>query len=158
MFPKHSITASFLLLSSSLFSLSTFAESGPLVAEMKVYRVEASEKSKVLLTEKDQVKPKQVLEYQVEYQNISTNSLKQVDLTLPIPAYVSFNGNVQPSKDSYASTDGVNFAKFPLTRIEDGKRVNVPFSEYRVLQWKIKEFKPKQKIVVAAQTQVNATP
>jgi len=41
--------------------------------------------------------------------------------------------------------------------MENGKKVNVPLAEYRVLQWNVSELKPKQKITVSAQVQVNTS-
>lgn len=141
-----------------LMSSAAIAQENPLKAEMSVYQVNLEKNQKIKSQQTDTTKPNDVLEYQVEYTNTAAQSLQKVNLTLPIPAFVTYTGVSQPVKDFYASTDGQNFAKAPLTRVVNGKRVNVPFSEYRALQWKINEFKPKQKIVVSAQVRVNATP
>ena len=132
-----------------------YANENPLSAQMKVFQVNVDKNTQKELKTTDQVKPNQVLEYQVTYSNQSNSSLKALKLNLPLPAYVSYTGKNTP-KNTYASTDGVHFAKAPLTRIENGKKVNVPLSEYRALQWQVDELKPKQKITVAAQVRVNA--
>lgn len=132
-----------------------YANENPLSAQMKVFQVNVDKNTQKELKTTDQVKPNQVLEYQVTYSNQSNSSLKTLKLNLPLPAYVSYTGKNTP-KNTYASTDSVHFAKAPLTRVENGKKVNVPLSEYRALQWQVDELKPKQKITVAAQVRVNA--
>lgn len=122
-------------------------------AEMTVSKIEANKKTALKTT--DQVEPKDVLMYEVEYKNISTQSLKDVRLNMPIPTHVTYIGHASPGA-FYASTDGVKFAKAPLMRVENGKQVQIPLNEYRVLQWEIKDFKPKQEVKVSAQVRVNS--
>ena len=145
-------------LSSSVLGMSSsvYANDVPLKAEMKVFQVDAGKKNKKELKATDQVKPKDVLEYRVDYSNVSSNSLKNLKLNLPLPEFVTYTGQSVP-KDTYASLDGKSFAKAPLTRMENGKKVNVPLREYRALQWNVNELKPKQKISVSAQVRVNAS-
>lgn len=132
------------------------ANSNPLEAQMKVFQVEENKKPPKELKATDQVKPNSTLEYRVIYLNTSANSLKNLKLNLPLPEHVTYTGQSMP-KDTYASLDGKAFAKAPLTRMENGKKVNVPLREYRVLQWSVSELKPKQKITVSAQVKVNAS-
>ncbi|WP_313564274.1 hypothetical protein [Acinetobacter sp.] len=148
------IPLSLLLISG--FTTYSFANSQALIADMKVFQIEANQKVKKELKATDQVKPKALLEYKVEYSNVSSQSLKDLKLNLPLPADVTYTGQSLP-KDAYASLDGKSFAKAPLTRMENGKKVNVPLAEYRVLQWNVSELKPKQKIIVSAQVQVNTS-
>lgn len=142
----------------SIFALSfsglSFAETSPLVANMKVFSVNSSNESKKELKATDEVKPNSLLEYQVTYSNQSAKSLNSLKLNLPLPAHVTYNGKSFPM-NTYASTDGIHFAKAPLTRLEKGKKVNVPLNEYRVLQWNVTELKAKQKTVISAQVRVN---
>lgn len=158
MFVKSKNKMILLLLSAISIGSTTHAstDNQPLVADMKVFQVETNQKVKKELKATDQVKPKALLEYKVEYSNISNQSLKNLKLNLPLPADVTYTGQSLP-KDAYASVDGKNFAKAPLTRMENGKKVNVPLVEYRVLQWNVSELKPKQKIIVSAQVQVNTS-
>lgn len=146
--------ASLLLFAGALVNFS-YAGTEALTADMKVYKVDQINK-KNELKPSDQVKPKELLEYKVEYSNVSSQSLKNLKLNLPLPNYVTYTGQSLP-KDTYASVDGKNFAKAPLTRLENGKKVNVPLNEYRVLQWNVNELKPKQKITVSAQVRVNTS-
>ena len=123
--------ASFLLIGGALVNFS-YAATEALTADMKVYKVDQLYKKKELKPS-DQVKPNTLLEYKVEYSNVSANSLKNLKLNLPLPEFVTYTGQSVP-KDTYASIDGKFFAKAPLTRVENGKKVNVPLNEYRVLQ------------------------
>lgn len=152
---KLSLSPLFLLLISGLTTYS-FANSQALIADMKVFQLEANQKVKKELKATDQVKPQALLEYKVEYSNASSQSLKNLKLNLPLPVDVTYTGQSLP-KDAYASVDGKSFAKAPLTRMENGKKVNVPLAEYRFLQWNVSELKPKQKIIVSAQVQVNTS-
>lgn len=146
--------ASFLLIGGALVNFS-YAATEALTADMKVYKVDQLHKKKELKPS-DQVKPNTLLEYKVEYSNVSANSLKNLKLNLPLPDFVTYTGQSVP-KDTYASIDGKFFAKAPLTRVENGKKVNVPLNEYRVLQWNVNELKAKQKITVSAQVRVNTS-
>lgn len=152
---KLSLSPLLLLLISGLTTYS-FANSQALIADMKVFQLEANQKVKKELKATDQVKPQALLEYKVEYSNASSQSLKNLKLNLPLPVDVTYTGQSLP-KDAYASVDGKSFAKAPLTRMENGKKVNVPLAEYRFLQWNVSELKPKQKIIVSAQVQVNTS-
>jgi hypothetical protein len=139
------------------FSQFTYAETSPLKAEMNVFKVtDVKKNTKKELKATDQVKPKEVLEYQVNYSNVSSDKLKGLKLNLPIPTHVSYIGTSSPN-NAFASVDGVNFEKAPLTRVVNGKKVMVPLNEYRALQWQVNELKPKQKISVHAQVRVNAS-
>ncbi|MBU3848734.1 MAG: hypothetical protein H9855_17580 [Candidatus Acinetobacter avistercoris] len=149
-----SIPLSLLLLTG--LTTQTFADSQALIADMKVFQIEVNQKVKKELKTTDQVKPKALLEYQVEYSNVSSQSLKNLKLNLPLPVDVTYTGQHLP-QNIYASIDGKNFAKAPLTRMENGKKVNVPLTEYRVLQWNLSELKPKQKTIISAQVQVNTS-
>ncbi|WP_249409259.1 hypothetical protein [Acinetobacter sp. SFB] len=153
---KKPILIPLLLLVTAGFTTPAFANSPALVADMKVFQLEANQKLTKELKTTDQVKPKALLEYKVEYSNVSSQNLKNLKLNLPLPADVTYTGQSLPT-DAYASLDGKSFAKAPLTRMENGKKVNVPLTEYRVLQWNVTELKPKQKIIVSAQVQVNTS-
>lgn len=132
------------------------AADNPLKAEMQVFQVTGDQKQvKKVLQPTDKIKPNSVLEYKVDYSNVSKSSLKGLKLNLPIPEHVTYTGTSAP-QNTLASTDGVNFAKAPLTRLVEGKKVMVPLSEYRALQWHVAELKPKQTISVKAQVRVNS--
>ena len=155
---NKSLFSSLICVSSlNIFSLQpVIAAESPLVAQMHVYEiVDAKKQIKTELRPETQVKPNSTLEYKVNYSNRSMNSLKGLKLNLPIPEHVSYMGTALP-QNVYASTDGVNFAKAPLTHMVDGKKTLVPLQQYRVLQWHVTELKPKQTISVAAHVRVNA--
>lgn len=150
---QKSLCLVFLSISAFTLANSTYANTQPLNAQMKVFQVELKQKKELKAT--DQIKPNTLLEYKVEYSNVSVNTLKNLKLNLPLPEHVTYIGQSLP-KDVYASVDGKNFAKAPLTRIENGKKINIPLREYRALQWNVVELNPKQKTVVSAQVRVNA--
>jgi hypothetical protein len=132
------------------------ANNNSLNAQMHVFQIiDASKNIQKELKADDQVKPNSVLEYRVDYSNISSASLKNLKLNLPLPAQVSYLGQSFPA-NAYASTDGVTFAKAPLEKVVNGKKVKVPLSEYRVLQWNVSELKAKQKVSISARVKVNA--
>lgn len=139
-----------------IFSSVSFAADHPLTAEMQVLEVtEGTHQVKKVLSPTAKIKPNSLLEYKVDYSNVSKNSLKALKLNLPIPEHVTYIGTSAP-KNAFASVDGVNFEKAPLTRVVNGKKVMVPLNEYRALQWQVNELKPKQTISVHAQVRVNA--
>lgn len=145
----------FLLSISMVYPAVSVAKTETLIADMKVFKLEKSQKVKKELKATDSVKPKELLEYNVKYSNVSGQTLKNLKLNLPLPQHVTYTGQ-SLAGETYASIDGKNFAKAPLTRIENGKRVNVPLQEYRVLQWHVTELKAQQKTVISAQVRVNA--
>ena len=65
-----------------------YANENPLSAQMKVFQVNVDKNTQKELKNTDQVKPNQVLEYQVKYSNQSNSSLKALKLNLLLPAYV----------------------------------------------------------------------
>lgn len=151
---QKSLCLVFLSISAVALANNVYANTSPLDAQMKVFQVNSQKKKELKAT--DQVKPNALLEYKVEYSNVSSNSLKNLKLNLPLPEHVTYTGQSFPN-DTYASLDGKKFFKAPLTRIENGKKINVPLREYRVLQWNVVELKSKQKTVVSAQVRVNAS-
>ncbi|CAM3031727.1 hypothetical protein [Acinetobacter celticus] len=153
---KNSLCVVFLSMSALTTTHLVYADDQPLKAEMKVFQLDTSKNTKKELKATDQVKPNSVLEYRVDYLNTSAKNLKNLKLNLPLPVSVNYTGQSFP-KDTYASLDGKNFAKAPLTRLENGKKVNIPLREYRALQWNVSELKPKQKISVSAQVRVNTS-
>lgn len=143
----------FLLAVGGICSPHTYAEA--LNANFKVYKIEADKKKRELKST-DQVQPSTLLEYQVTYSNNTASNLKNLKLNLPLPVYVSYVGTSLPT-NALASTDGINFSKTPLTRVVNGKKVNIPLTEYRVLQWNVSELKAKQNTTISAQVRVNTS-
>ena len=95
-----------------------------------------------------------VIQYKATYTNTINQSINDLAVTLPIPANMTFTGEVSPAS-AQASTDGKNYADMPLMRKVDGKMVKIPYSEYRTLRWNIKLLPAKKSAAVALNTTVN---
>ena len=119
----------------------------PLQAEVKVL-LTANKIIKVDGTEKkepgDTAKPGEVIEYVAEYKNPDKSAVKNVVANLPVPAGMEYLPNTAAPNQVMASTGDGNYAPVPLkreVRCADGKVTQelVPYSEYRVLRWKLGE-------------------
>lgn len=78
-----------------------------------------------------------VIQYKATYTNTVNQNINDLAVTLPIPANMTFTGDVSPAS-AQASVDGKNYADMPLIRKVDGKVVKIPLSEYRSIRWNIK--------------------
>lgn len=78
-----------------------------------------------------------VIQYKATYTNTVNQNINDLAVTLPIPANMTFTGDVSPTS-AQASVDGKNYADMPLMRKIDDKVVKIPLSEYRSIRWNIK--------------------
>jgi hypothetical protein len=92
-----------------------------------------------------------IIQYKATYTNTVNQNINDLAVTLPIPANMTFNGEVTPAS-AQASIDGKNYADMPLMRKVDGKMVKIPYSEYRTLRWNIKLLPAKKSAAVALNT------
>lgn len=95
-----------------------------------------------------------VIQYKATYSNTINENINDLAVTLPIPANMTFNGEVSPAS-AQGSIDGKNYADMPLMRKVDGKMVKIPFSEYRTLRWNIKLLPANKSASVALNTIVD---
>lgn len=95
-----------------------------------------------------------VIQYKATYTNTINKNINDLAVTLPIPANMTFTGEVSPAS-AQASIDGKNYADIPLLRKVDGKIVKIPFSEYRTLRWNIKLLPAQKSVAVALNTIVD---
>ena len=95
-----------------------------------------------------------VIQYKAIYTNTINENINDLAVTLPIPANMTFTGEVSPTS-AQASIDGKNYADIPLMRKVDGKMVKIPFSEYRTLRWNIKLLPANKSAAVALNTIVD---
>lgn len=95
-----------------------------------------------------------VVQYKATYTNTVNQNINDLAVTLPIPANMTFTGEVSPVS-AQASIDGKNYADMPLMRKVDGKLVKIPLSEYRSLRWNIKLLPAKKSASVALNTIVD---
>ena len=95
-----------------------------------------------------------VIQYKATYTNTVNQNINDLAVTLPIPANMTFTGEVSPAS-AQASIDGKNYAAMPLMRKVDGKMVKIPLSEYRTLRWDIKLLPANKSAAVALNTIVD---
>ncbi|MBE0446047.1 hypothetical protein [Psychrobacter sp. FME5] len=95
-----------------------------------------------------------IIQYKATYTNTINENINDLAVTLPIPANMTFTGEVSPAS-AQASIDGKNYADIPLLRKVDGKIVKIPFSEYRTLRWNIKLLPAQKSAAVALNTIVD---
>jgi uncharacterized repeat protein (TIGR01451 family) len=142
--------------------LAQAAQPGAVEAVLVVWQVPDTANGRPVLVMAKQVKPGDVLSYQVTYINKGAKAVRQVVATLPIPAkdMVFVPGSAWPAGAS-ASTDGRHFTRLPLKRLvvlPDGQREMrlVPPREYRALRWELGELAPGQSRQVNARMRVDA--
>ena len=92
-----------------------------------------------------------VIQYKAVYTNTINENISDLAVTLPIPANMTFTGEVSPTS-AQGSIDGKNYADMPLMRKVDGKMVKIPFSEYRTLRWNIKLLPANKSAAVSLNT------
>ncbi|WGV13792.1 hypothetical protein QJS82_03690 [Psychrobacter maritimus] len=92
-----------------------------------------------------------VIQYKAVYTNTINENISDLAVTLPIPANMTFTGEVSPTS-AQGSIDGKNYADMPLMRKVDGKMVKIPFSEYRTLRWNIKLLPASKSAAVSLNT------
>ena len=126
-------------------------------------KVEIGADKKEVLSEAKTAKPADVIEYQVTYSNKGKTAVRDLAATLPIPADTEFmRGSNTPGATRAALADG-KFASIPLKRkvkLPSGKEeeIEVPFSEYRSLQWSLGELAAGKSVVVSARVRVSDAP
>ena len=126
-------------------------------------KVEMNADKKEVLSEAKSAKPADVIEYQVTYTNKGKTAVSNLAATLPIPADTEFmRGSGKPGTARATLGDG-KFAAIPLKRkvkLPSGKEeeINVPFSEYRALQWSLGELAAGKSVVVSARVRVSDAP
>lgn len=101
------------------------------------------------------IKPGEVIEYQVTYQNTTKRGISQLQATLPIPKETEYIPNTANPAAVQASLDGVNYAPVPLRRtvkLANGQMAeqDVPVVEYRSLRWTLGDLSASQKKTVSA--------
>ena len=143
-----------------LLSVSTaWAEKDPVTVVMEAHKVSVDDKGKEHLNPADEAKPADIVEYKATYTNNTDHGISNLLATVPIPAGMVFqDSNYKPSR-VMATIDGKAYKAVPLMRkvqLADGswKKVKVPLSEYRSLQWKLGKLKAKSEKVVSARMKV----
>jgi hypothetical protein len=107
---------------------------------MEVKKVVKAADGKESLESADQAKPGDILQYTAVYVNKSKNNLRDLEATIPVPAYTEYVAGSSRPAGAKASVDGQNFQSIPIRRRAkqaDGKEVMqlVPYADYRTLRW-----------------------
>ncbi len=136
------------------------AESGQVTAKLSAFKVIKTPKGEEKLKPTQRVNPGDIVEYQVVYRNQGRDSAKQLLATLPVPKGMSYlPSDTYPAKPQ-ASLDGKRYASMPLmhwVRLPDGSLVQreVPYSQYRSLQWNLGNLEVGSETTVRARVRVN---
>jgi len=138
------------------------ASKSPLLITLSQKHIVVDAKGNETLENVTKVKPGDILEYSAIYHNRSKQALSGVKASLPVPkGLIYIKQSAKPSAVQ-ASTDGVKYAAEPLKRMEklpSGKEqeVDVPYAEYRGLQWQLGEFPANKQVTVSARMRVIET-
>lgn len=136
-------------------SLMSFAHADDaLKMQLSANKVVTNSDGKVTYTPVNTAPAGTVVQYKATYSNTINQDIKDLEVTLPIPANMTFTGEATPAS-AQASIDGKNYADMPLMRKVNGKMVKVPYSEYRTLRWNIKLLPAQKSAAVALNTTVN---
>lgn len=138
----------------SAFLLSTAYADDALKMELTANKVVKNAEGKISYLPVRTAPTGTVIQYKAIYTNTINENINDLAVTLPIPANMTFTGEVSPTS-AQASIDGKNYADIPLMRKVDGKMVKIPFSEYRTLRWNIKLLPAKKSAAVALNTIVD---
>lgn len=107
------------------------------------------------------IKPGDIIEYRAEYLNSDRQTIDEVKAILPIPEGMEYLAlSAQPNFQIKASLDGNTYSYIPLKRYEVDQygrlvEVEIPYSEYRFLQWNLGSLQGRSKRVVSARVQVS---
>lgn len=141
-------------LASTFIVGTAYAEQDALKMELTANKVVKTAEGKIVYSPVSTAPQGTVVQYKATYTNTINQDINDLQVTLPIPANMTFNGEAMPAS-AQASIDGKNYADMPLMRKVDGKMVKIPLSEYRTLRWDIKLLPAKKSAAVALNTVVN---
>ncbi|MDY6948283.1 MAG: hypothetical protein SXG53_21455 [Pseudomonadota bacterium] len=147
----------------ALLPQQTFAAE-PLSATLEAHRVIRAADGKERFSTAAEARPGDVLEYRATYKNVSTQPLRAVMATLPVPSSgVEYLMNSAAPGGAEASTNGAQFAPPPLKRLvrqSDGKHQQqlVAAAEYRFLRWLLGDLPAGASKTVSARVRVISEP
>lgn len=152
--PSNTLRNALLATVASAFLLSTAYADDALKMELTANKVVKNAEGKISYLPVRTAPTGTVIQYKAIYTNTINENINDLAVTLPIPANMTFTGEVSPTS-AQASIDGKNYADIPLMRKVDGKMVKIPFSEYRTLRWNIKLLPANKSAAVALNTIVD---
>lgn len=144
-------------------SANTFAQSGELSSVLKAFQISFDADSNEVATEVTEVKPGDIIEYQLTYQNGTGGDISQLMPVLPIPLEMFYLDNTASPVLSGASIspNANDFRQPPLTRqvtLPDGSQVNraIPAEEYRRIQWLVPALAAGESVTLTARVEVRS--
>ncbi|MGI5925057.1 MAG: hypothetical protein ACOX9E_14010 [Lentisphaeria bacterium] len=139
------------------------AAAAPLQSDMKAYLVEKGEDGQELLTEVNQVKPGQIIEYTLRYSNVSDADLAEVNIVGPVPqgtVYLAGTAiNLGATLPQFSIDGGTTYKNEPVTykvKMADGsevERVAAP-DMYTHVRWLLERMISKQELTLKYRVQV----
>ena len=114
-------------------------QGGPLEVRLESRKVVAAADGKETFAPATTAKPGDVIEYAATYRNTSTQSIRNLEATLPIPANTEWVEGSAAPVGARGSSDARTFEALPLKRkvrrgaleVEEA----VPARDYRALRW-----------------------
>lgn len=137
------------------------ADKGDVVSELTAKKVLKGADNKEIFQPADIANPGDVIEYTAVYRNKGKDAAKDFKATLPVPQGMEYlSGTAKPEGFS-ASLDGKKYAPAPLKRkhkLPNGKEEvrDVPYSEYRFLQWDLNHLPAGKTATVVARMKISS--
>ncbi|MAB67871.1 MAG: hypothetical protein CL662_13620 [Bacteroidetes bacterium] len=144
-------------------SVNANAQNDELSSVLKAFKITLGADGNEVATEVTEVKPGDIIEYRLTYQNETDGSLTQITPVLPIPLEMFYLDNSASPELSGASVSPTanDFRQPPLTRqvtLPDGSQVNrvIPAQEYRRIQWLVPALAAGESITLTARVEVRS--
>lgn len=157
------LAAIFLVAPAQLSAQDIQVPEGPLVSTMTGFLVEKNDQGAETLTKIDQVKPGQIVQYALEYKNISDRALAEVSILGPIPAGTVYQSGsaitTANAKPEFSIDDGDKFQPEPVTykvKQADGteKELVATPDMYTHIRWNVGTMTPQQRLTLTYRVQV----
>lgn len=136
----------------------TAATEGAVRVKLTQVRVETQADGKEKLVDVQSVKPGDVVEYRAVYTNTSKEAVRDLVASLPMPDGLEYVAKSARGSDGLpvpqVSTRDGKTGTEPLMVTEGGKKVAVPYAQYRVLRWRVGTMAPGGSVTVSARARV----
>ena len=135
---------------------------GTVRLDLQQYKVLSKAGGKEELASVEQVKPGEVIEYQLKCVNGTGQSITNLRPLLPLPVGLAFIPSSTNPDTVMASLDGKSWGAIPLKRkvkLPSGeeKTVAVPYSQYRFLRWTVSELGAGKSVKLSARARIIAS-
>jgi uncharacterized repeat protein (TIGR01451 family) len=138
--------------------LAAAQQPNPIESRLEARKVVAAADGKESFAAADAAKPGDVIEYTATYRNASTQAVRNLEATLPIPANTELVPGSATPAGARASLDARAFEPMPIKRkVRRGAAEvdeTVPVGEYRYLRWYPGELGPGKSIAFKARVRV----